>query len=66
MNDERRFNCIFSASSFSIAYWRFCYLPIIERMNNAHIYLHARLDIDRNSAIRIGRASQFVLLGVEV
>jgi len=35
-------------------------------MNDAHIYLHARLDIDRNSTIRIGRASQFVLLGMEV
>jgi len=35
-------------------------------MNDAHIYLHARLDIDRNSAIRIGLASQFFLLGMEV
>ena len=38
----------------------------LQRMNDAHIYLHARLDIDRNRAIRIGRASQFVLLVVEV
>lgn len=66
MNYERRFNCIFSAASFCIAYWRVWHVSNIERINNAHIYLHARLDIDRNSAIRIGWASQFVLLGVEV